>query len=79
MDLGIALSPIRNLEQGLRKEMTDDKKANPNKDSPNKSISEEILNNRDKMVNLQPSKFIAMYWGYDLSPPHLIYLNYSSK
>jgi hypothetical protein len=42
--------------------------------------SKENISDKDKMVNVQPpSKFIAIYWGFDLSPPSFIHLNYSSK
>jgi hypothetical protein len=55
-------------------------RANSDKDSPEKSINEEILRDKDKMVNLRPtSEFMAMYWGFDLSPPHFTYPNYSFK
>jgi hypothetical protein len=51
-----------------------------NKDSPDRSISKEILSERDKMVNLRlPSDFMPMYWGFDLSPPHFTYPNDLSK
>jgi len=48
-------------------------KTNSNKDSPDKFLSEEILSDKEKMVNLTPLSTInPMYWGFDLSPPHLI-------
>jgi hypothetical protein len=55
-------------------------RTNSNKDSSDKFLSEEILSDKDKMVNLKPLSTIKpMYWGFDLSPPRFIYPNYLSK